>query len=372
MKVKMNGKVPKRLLSALLIGLLTIAIVHVGLPLSTGQDSAEAATIELLDQDVTAPQQIEDCPAADTFLDVTNYVQTQNYPSPELNVYCQNGAMIVESNGIPNFEFVSITPNGLQAQNNFFEIPLNPVISAQPSEIPLLGPVAVAVNGLPIFGPNEAPFDNYGDPFLDQILDYCNGHTAQGGLYHFHARPDCLFTDLEGNTSLVVAWSFDGFPILAPYVCVDAGCSQVREVASSWQRTSDVRNAWEAHEYVAGSGDLDQCNGMVGSDGTYRYYATDTFPYFLGCYWGQAGDNGFLNVQGGQPTDDGAPDVGQPDNGVPADDGQVGDSGPPPPNGGQDGNGPPPPNGGRDGRGGDGRPPRDGRGNGGGRPPRQQ
>ena len=58
----------------------------------------------------------------------------------------------------------------------------------------------------------------------------------------------------------------------------------MKKLTSSWQRTQDVRDAWEAHEYVEGSGDLDRCNGQVGPDGEYRYYATDSFPYLLGCY----------------------------------------------------------------------------------------
>ena len=31
---------------------------------------------------------------------------------------------------------------------------------------------------------------------------------------------------------------------------------------------------------------LDECNGRFGSDGTYRYHATDTYPYIIGCYHG--------------------------------------------------------------------------------------
>ncbi|MEM7345662.1 MAG: YHYH protein, partial [Chloroflexota bacterium] len=37
-----------------------------------------------------------------------------------------------------------------------------------------------------------------------------------------------------------------------------------------------------------GSGDLDQCNGLTLADGSYAYFATDTFPYFMGCYYGVA------------------------------------------------------------------------------------
>ena len=233
------------------------------------------------------PTQIQpiECPI-DNFINVSPYQQTQGYPNPELRVYCTDQHLVVESNGIPNFEFSQITPNDLSAQTYRWRIPLKPQLAATPSALPLLGPVAVAVNGIPIFGPNEAAPQGYGDPYLDQILDYCNGHTAPRGMYHFHARPDCLFEDLEGNVSLVIAYALDGYPILAPYICADAVCSQSKAVHSSWQRTQNVTAAWEAHEYVAGSGDLDECNGLTLADGSYVYFATDTFPYFLGCYRG--------------------------------------------------------------------------------------
>lgn len=262
---------------------------------------------------------------------------------------CDDEFIIVQSNGIPNFEFVEITPNALSAQDYTWYIPLNPIEAEETTAIPLLNAVAIAVNGLPIFGPNEAPRDEYGDPFLDGLLDYCNGHTAPGGVYHFHARPECLFEDAEGNTSLVLGYAFDGYPILAPYICLDDACTSVKEVQSSWQRTQDIRNAWEAHEYIAGSGDLDECNGMVGPDGSYRYYATDTFPYFLGCYHGISttaneqnqgsmdGANGQApqDGQNDQPPQDGQgtpPSNGQPPSGQPPQGGQ-GNTPPPPPNG---------------------------------------
>lgn len=38
-------------------------------------------------------------------------------------------------------------------------------------------------------------------------------------------------------------------------------------------------------KYVEGSGDLDQCNGTM-VDGEYRYYATDTYPFFPRCFRG--------------------------------------------------------------------------------------
>lgn len=228
-----------------------------------------------------------ECPSAD-FLPVSPIPANSAWPDPYLNVHCTEDTVVIESNGIPSFEFVQLTPNQLQAQDYSWEIPLNPTVDETPDQIPLLGVVAIAVNGMPIFGPNEAGNLGFGDPYLDQILDFCNGHTGAGGAYHFHARPECLFTDFEGNTSLVVAYALDGYPILAPYVCEDSTCTAVKEVQSSWQRTSDAQAAWDAHEYMDGSGDLDRCNGTTLADGSYAYFATDTFPYFLACYHGNA------------------------------------------------------------------------------------
>ena len=45
-------------------------------------------------------------------------------------------------------------------------------------------------------------------------------------------------------------------------------------------------DTWAAHTYVAGAGDLDECNGLTDADGNYAYYTTDTFPYIIGCYSG--------------------------------------------------------------------------------------
>lgn len=157
------------------------------------------------------------------------------------------------------------------------------------------------MTGLPIFGPTENPMDGYRDPVLDDslrnLLDECNGHTAPGGVYHFHARPDCLVASLGGERrGLVIGYAFDGYPILAPLICEDAACTTTTRVTSSWRLTLDEYSlatrgpAWDIHEHVEGLGDLDECNGLAIDDPAapydYAYFATDTFPYFLGCYRG--------------------------------------------------------------------------------------
>lgn len=267
-------------------------------PPTVEQEPAGSAANTVADTAGTITANLGGC-AAEHFIDVQPHPNNSEYPAPQLNVTCNGTEVTIQTNNIPNFEFIPLTPNDLAAQNFTFTIPQNPTKATSLTDVPLGGPSAIAVNGLVIFGPTEAPNDGYRDPYLDNILDYCNGHTAQGGVYHFHARPDCIYTNIDGNVGLVLAYAFDGYPILAPYICEDANCTSVKEVQSSWQLTNpNVNNAWEKHTYVAGLSELDQCNGMEFSDGSYAYFATDSFPYFMGCYRGVVNQR---NMFGGRP-----------------------------------------------------------------------
>lgn len=247
----------------------------------------------------------DDCVQAEHFLlGLSADPANADYAAPVLDVACSDTQVTVMSNNIPSFEYLAKTPNALVEMDMTYHFPRFPTQAASTTEVPLGGTVAVAVNGLAIFGPTEAPAMGYRDPYLDGLLDFCNGHTAPGGMYHFHARPDCLFEDLDGNVRLVVAYAFDGFPILAPYACsVEGECTQTDELRSSYQRVAGkwsgdtpnydgtTQGSWDLHEYVAGSGDLDECNGKELPGGGYAYYATDSFPYFLGCYRGTPTSN---------------------------------------------------------------------------------
>jgi|GEM_PF-2493212 len=225
----------------------------------------------------------------------------------KLSVTCIGPYLMVESNGVPTFT-VSTGVNTLVERTRRYMIPLVPEEADKVSEIPYLGPIGVSITGLPIYAPNEAEDLGYGDAVLDGILDTCGGHVDPMGTYHFHGRPGCPFDQASDLESSVLGYAFDGYPIVAPFVCLDDTCSVMKKVSGSWQKCIDdscesvlikelqsswsmvnstQRATWDAHAYVPGSGDLDQCNGMVGKDGKYRYYATDTFPYNLGCYHGK-------------------------------------------------------------------------------------
>jgi hypothetical protein len=269
-------------------------------------DAADAA-------DATDPANPVECPEAATFMDLSAYAGAAGaaYDDPQVSATCTETTMTVVSNGIPNYTFVQITPNALGSQNYEFLIPRNPAVADATSEIALLGPIGVAVNGIPLYGPNEAAQpDPYGDPVYNDILDFCLGHTAPQGVYHYHATLVQCLSDLgvdnEPDTNVpspIIGWAFDGFPIYGPLGCTDADCTEVVEFQSGWNQIGDPTTyAWDNHEFVARPGDatyLDECNGRIGPEGDYRYHATATFPYILGCFSGTEGGDGGGDGPGG-------------------------------------------------------------------------
>jgi hypothetical protein len=50
------------------------------------------------------------CPT-DTFIDVQAHPANAEYPAPVLNVSCTATELVIQTNNVPNFEFVPITPN---------------------------------------------------------------------------------------------------------------------------------------------------------------------------------------------------------------------------------------------------------------------
>ncbi|NKB88334.1 MAG: YHYH protein [Acidobacteria bacterium] len=234
---------------------------------------------------------VADCPV-ETFPSVSRDPANSRWPAPLLEITCTADQVVVTGNGIPGYAFKRTTPSDLREQSYEWRFPRQPELADDSTSIPLLGAVAIAVNGLPIYGPNEGEFpDPYGDPVYVGILDDCLGHTARRGDYHYHALLlACLTSGVAPEAaSPVIGWSFDGFAIYGPRGCADGACTEVVEYVSGWQRSGDPTTyAWDKHDYVesADLNVLDQCNGHTGPQGDYHYHATSGFPYVLGCYSG--------------------------------------------------------------------------------------
>jgi hypothetical protein len=294
-----------------LLMLAVIALVAV----ACSDDSASTPTTTAPEASTTTAAPDEEaapgaCPADDFLTDLDGATQPDGYGDVALAVECGDETFTVTSNGLISYEFVAITPNDLAAQDYEFEIPLEPVEADVPGAIGL-GSMGVAVNGVVVFSAFEAPQMDYGDPLTDGLLDTCNGHTAPGGQYHYHARFGCLFDDPD-EPGLVYGYSFDGYPMIAPVACIDDECAETEAVTSSYVRVDEsTTNAFEAWEYQEGAGDLDECNGRVDDDGEYRYYVTDAFPYLPFCFHGET-DRAQGEFTGEAPADAGPAGGGGP------------------------------------------------------------
>lgn len=168
---------------------------------------------------------------------------------------------VIVSTGIPDHAYGPFpgrgNPNSVQVQEYRFRIPVLPQPAERAAPLPM-GPVAVAVNGVPFYNPYNAEGRNAVEGPFAEVFDACNGHPDPRGRYHYHQSPNCLLRQRpELTRGGVVGWAFDGY---------------------------EIRGPLEA-DGMAPQG-LDECNGHAGPDGVYHYHLTPRFPYVMGCYRG--------------------------------------------------------------------------------------
>lgn len=191
--------------------------------------------------------------AVTIFADGSNVViQANAVPDHKSPYFATNDPRYEAYNGTnPNF---MQNPNHIQTQTIEFRIPANPQEAATHQPTPL-GPIGVAVNGVPLFnqyaGPNQ--------PLTTEInsFDQYDGHPQQTGIYHYHVEPYAL-TAVNGKDSLI-GYLLDGFPVYGP---VENGVTLT-------------------------SADLDQYHGHFGPtpdypQGIYHYNITADAPYIAG------------------------------------------------------------------------------------------
>lgn len=217
----------------------------------------------------------------------------------------------ITSDGLPNHETGNFpnpgNPHTISEQDHSYRVLMNPVYTGTVTNAPIPG---VALNGIPL-EPGTAEryqdtewaieaFDVDGTPGLG--IDWSNAHVQPDGTYHYHGSPEGLLESalLDQSGDLIqLAWASDGFPIYY---------SQSNAYDASWQLKSGARPSGpggtydgtytQDFEYVAGSGDLDECNGIF-IDGSYAYILTDHFPYIQRCVKGTP-DSSFERFGGGQ------------------------------------------------------------------------
>lgn len=156
-----------------------------------------------------------------------------------------------------------------------WRIPLDPNWQAEPFEASARGPIAVAVDGVPIFHYERRPdvstsLENYeqrNDTVVQGELDQCGGHSGQGEDYHYHYAPICLMD--EHNPELPIAFGFDGTPIYY---------GEGGDEYYGRGRYSDL-------SYLPDKA-LDDCNALQLPNGEFVHFTTKTPPYVVGCHHG--------------------------------------------------------------------------------------
>lgn len=136
-------------------------------------------------------------------------------------------------------------------------------------------------------------------------LDHQNAHVQPDGTYHYHGVPTGIVkTAPNPRIPVLIGYAADGFPLYGPTGYADPANAGggVKTLRSSYAVKSGERpdgpggrysGAFvEDYGYVAGRGDLDECNGRFAvtpeyPDGTYHYVATEEFPNLPLCWKGR-------------------------------------------------------------------------------------
>ena len=267
----------------------------------------------------------------------TNQLAQYHQLNNQVNIEERGGYRYIYSNGIPDHAPGSFpnagNPNVISTQNHRFRVTLNPQLTG--TTTPIRPAFGIALNGVP-FEPGTAEYWsrnrnsgwNY-DALSGHInlgLDQHNAHVQPNGSYHYHGLPTGL---LQGQSMTLVGYAADGFPVYGQYGYSEAtnSASALKSMQSSYrlktgQRPDGPRGNYDGRfvqdfEYVAGLGDLDECNGRFGvtpeyPDGIYHYYITEMFPFIARCVKGTP-DESF------QRRADRSLDSGNPGNGRPED-----------------------------------------------------
>lgn len=177
-----------------------------------------------------------------------------------LGISWDDDFLYIEGNGLPQHPMMKgITawqqqvpiPHDFTGENRF-KLPLNPTVhEGRPQELTLRGPIALAVNGIPIF---HALTQSGKDAYAGGELDEWGGHCGRADDYHYHIAPAHLEEMVgEGNP---VAFGLDGHPVYL--------------------------------ENPSRDKPLDESHGYFDEEGNYRYIGKLDPPYVMAYFKGPA------------------------------------------------------------------------------------
>ncbi|WP_407556822.1 YHYH protein [Winogradskyella sp. 4-2091] len=219
---------------------------------------------------------------------------------------------VMVTNALPNHktgEFPNPgNPNAIAAQNSTYTFPLNPKYTGNATWAREPG---IALNGIKFEpGTAEVVECETGESFrvealqdvIDLGLDFNHAHVQPAGAYHYHGTPTSVINDFDNGEDLIhIGFAHDGFPMYylksgkykPSYKALDGdregeNCSyenphQSMDISVGGHHDGTFTSDFE---YVEGSGDLDECNGIT-IEGQYMYLVTNEFPYIGRCLMGE-------------------------------------------------------------------------------------
>lgn len=285
---------------------------------ATAKDSGNLSTSSSFSVTVSASGGTTNCISAN-FMNVQPYAGNSSLPDPVLTVTCTSTKASIYTNAIPNHVTGTFpnanNPNSISAQSRTYPLSLTPALAASVTS-PSLGTMGLAINGIALEPMANEYYNNdktsgwqyealATTPSAKKLgLDDSNAHVQPNGNYHYHGLPDGLVDVIgKGTAMTLIGYLGDGFPVYAVYGYTTAtdATSDTREMNSSYRVKSGTRPSGpggsydgtfvQDYEYVAGLGDLDQCNGRFGvtpeyPNGIYHYYMTNTYPFIPRCFSG--------------------------------------------------------------------------------------
>ena len=229
-----------------------------------------------------------------------------------VEVTISNKVRNIVSNAIPNHRTGSFpnsgNPHTITEQNKIWNFPLKGVYTGNPKDVREPG---VALNGVKFEpGTAETVTCNSGEIYKVEGLqqdyplgmDINNAHVQPSGEYHYHGISQLLIDVFSNNKDLVlIGFAQDGFLI---YYSKSNNYKSSYQLSSTPRKgtncTVSLRNQQdldlegttpngtytEDWNYIANSGELDECNGAFIND-QYAYVITNEYPYFPRCLMGE-------------------------------------------------------------------------------------
>ena len=293
---------------------------------------------------------IDDCNNTCETTDVLSYDNIDcSYTPSNPSVYyefIEQNDRVVYSNNYPNHTFNYVADRIPEPYYRVYKFDLRPQLSGQVTNLTRANgrPVnffGIALNGVYMMPAPATPFifedvntgqynwdwvfeptTNIGDGRGFVALDCASAHVNPNSGYHYHGNMFEYVEELEQGISslnspptevLQVGWAADGFPVLYRFGPDKEG--NIKEMFPSFQLKSGVRPGdgisapcgsysgkyTNDFGYVAGKGDLDECNGIEApvtlttaqGQETFEYYyvVTQDFPQISRCIKGNFNDS---------------------------------------------------------------------------------